>query len=173
MINKHNCQYLFPIIAKNLIFHPNKKFMKKILFSLLVVASLASCKKDDEKISCDVSVAGIAGNYKITKATVKITSVPETEVTSSLFTSCELAGIYQLKADKTVVYTETAACGGSGAGTWDIVSGNITITNTSGNGTDFPLTSATTKVAGWDCTTLTLTEDPAAGQTYKYTLTKQ
>src|ERR1700754_3485352 len=102
--------------CKKIISHPNKKFMKKVLFGLLVLASLASCKKDDETISCDVSVAGIAGSYKITKATVKITSVPEQDVTSSLFNSCELAGVYQLKADKSVTYTETSACGGSGVG---------------------------------------------------------
>jgi hypothetical protein len=147
--------------------------MKKILFGLLVVASIASCKKSSDTVSCDVSVAGIAGSYKITKATVAISGFPtETDITSSLFDACELAAVYQLKADKTVIYTETAACGGSGTGTWDIVSGNI-VMSTTGNGFDLPSTAATTKVAGWDCKTLTLSEVPVSGQTYRYTFTKQ
>ena len=147
--------------------------MKKILFGLLMVATIASCKKSNETISCDVSVAGIAGSYKITKATVSISGLPETDITTTLFDACELNGVYQLKADKTVVYTEIGiACSGSGTGTWDIVSGNIVMSST-GGGIDFPNTAPSTKVAGWDCTTLTLSEVPVAGQTYKYTFTKQ
>lgn len=148
--------------------------MKKILFGLLMVATIASCKKSDETISCDVSVAGIAGSYKITKASLALTGLPETDLTTTLFDACELNAIYQLKADKTVIYTENGlTCGANGTGTWDIVSGNIIMTFVSGGGFDLPNSAPTTKVAGWDCTTLTLTEVPAAGQTYKYTFTKQ
>ena len=149
--------------------------MKKVLFGLLMVATIASCKKNDETVSCDVSVAGIAGSYKITKASVAISGFPtETDLTTTLFDACELGGVYQFKADKTVVYTETGgACSSSGAGTWDIVSGNITVVFNTGGGFELPNTATSTKVAGWDCTTLTLTEVPAAGQTYKYTFTKQ
>jgi hypothetical protein len=148
--------------------------MKKVLFGLLMVATIASCKKNKDTISCDVSVAGIAGSYKITKASVAISGFPtETDLTSTLFDVCDLGGVYQLKADKTVVYTEAGgACTANGTGTWDIVSGNI-VMSVSGGGFDLPSTAATTKVAGWDCTTLTLTEVPTAGQTYKYTFTKQ
>jgi hypothetical protein len=146
--------------------------MKKILFGLLMVATIASCKKSD-KISCDVSVAGIAGSYKITKATVTINPLPEQDLTTTLFDACELNAVYQLKADKTVVYTENGlTCSGSGTGTWDIVSGNIVL-SISGGGIDFPNTAPTTAVSGWDCTNLTLSEVPVAGQTYKYTFTKQ
>jgi hypothetical protein len=148
--------------------------MKKVLFGLLMVATIASCKKDDETVSCEVSVAGIAGSYKVTKAVVAITGFPDSDVTTSLFDACERAGVYQFKADKTVVYTETGVgCSGSGVGTWDVVSGNITVNFTTGNGSDFPYTSGPTKVSGWDCSTLTLSEVPTAGQTYKFTFTKQ
>ena len=147
--------------------------MKKIILALVVLASVASCKKDKNNSNCEKSVAGIAGTYKITKATVKMTGFPETDVTTSMFDACELAATYQLKADKTVIYTESAACGGSGTGTWDVLAGaNITIA-TSGNGMDFPSSAATTSISGWDCNKLVLSEVPTAGQTYNFTLTKQ
>jgi Lipocalin-like domain len=148
--------------------------MKKILLGLLMLATIVSCKKDDETISCEVSVAGIAGSYKITKAVVSVSGVPDLDVTTTLFDACELAAVYQFKADKTVVYTENGiSCSGNGTGAWDIASGNITVSFTTGNGTEFPNVASLTNVSGWNCNTLTLTEEPAPGQSYKYTFTKQ
>jgi hypothetical protein len=146
--------------------------MKRIILALIVLASVASCKKDKNDPNCEKSVAGIAATYKLTKVTVKMTGFPEQDVTSSI-DACELAATYMLKADKTVIYTESAACGGSGTGTWDVLAGaNITIT-TNGSSTDFPNSAPTTAIAGWDCNSLVLTEVPTAGQTYTYTFTKQ
>ena len=148
--------------------------MKRIFLALMVLATVASCKKDKNDPSCEKSVAGIAASYKITKATVAMTGFPETDVTSSVFDACDLNGVYQLKTDKTVIYTETAVgCTGSGIGTWDVVAGNITITFTTGTGTEFPNSATTTEISGWDCNTLVLSEVPTAGQTFKYTFTKQ
>ena len=147
--------------------------MKRIILALVVLASVASCKKDKNDPNCEKSVAGIAATYKLTKITVKMSGFPETDVTSSMLDACELAATYQLKADKSVIYSESAACGGSGTGTWDVLAGaNITI-STNGNSMDFPSTAATTSIAGWDCNSLVLTEVPVAGQTYTYTFTKQ
>ena len=140
----------------------------------MVLATVASCKKDKNDPSCEKSVAGIAATYKITKVTIKVSGFPtETDVTSSMFDACELAATYQLKADKTVVYSESAACGGSGTGTWDVLAGGNIIWATNGNSIDFPSTAATTAISGWNCTSLVLTEVPTAGQTYTYTFTKQ
>lgn len=148
--------------------------MKRIILALMVLATVASCKKDkNNDPNCEKTVAGIAASYKITKAVVVLTGLPEQNVTNSLFGACELGGVYQLKSDKTVVYTETATCAGNGVGNWDVVGGNITITFTSGNGSDFPMLAGTATVSGWDCSTLTISEVPAAGQTYKFTFTKQ
>jgi hypothetical protein len=139
--------------------------MKKILFGLLVLATIASCKKSDPDSSCEVSVAGIAGNYKPTKAVAVIAGI-STDVTSSVFDACDLSGVYQLKADKTVVYTETSTCSGNGTGTWDVVSGKITIQH-SGNGSDY----SGVTVAN-NCSTLTLSETSGT-TTINYTFTKQ
>ena len=142
----------------------------------MVVGTIASCKKDKNDPSCEKSVAGIAATYKITKVTVKVPNFPEQDVTNSMFDACELAATYQLKSDKTVVYTESAACGGSGTGTWDVLTGGNITWSTSGNSFDFPTgASATTAISGWDCTSLVLTEvvSGGGGQTYTYTFTKQ
>ncbi|MEO6253346.1 MAG: hypothetical protein ABIO79_08580 [Ferruginibacter sp.] len=148
--------------------------MKKIILGIMVLATVASCKKDKNDPSCEKSVAGIAASYKITKVTVKSTGLPETDVTSSVYNACELAGVYQLKTDKSVIYSETLACGGSGIGTWDVLAGgNFSMTFVSGNGTDFPNTAATTSISGWDCNTLVLSEVPTPGQTYNFYFTKQ
>ncbi|MBK8610403.1 MAG: hypothetical protein IPL84_10815 [Chitinophagaceae bacterium] len=146
--------------------------MKKLLLGVLLLATIASCKKSDDEISCEVSVAGIAGSYRITKIVLTITALPDQDITTTLLDPCGLSGVFQLKADKSVVYTETPACGGDGTGTWDVVSGNINI-NHSGNGYDFPNAAASSAITGWDCSTLTLTESVGGGQSYKYTLTKQ
>jgi len=148
--------------------------MKRIILGIMVLATVASCKKDKNDPNCEKSVAGIAASYKITKATVKMNAFPESDITTTLFDACELNGVYQLKSDKTVIYTETAAgCTGTGVGTWDVVGGNITITFATGGGIDFPYSATTTAISGWDCTTLVLSEEPVAGQVYKYTFTKQ
>jgi hypothetical protein len=139
--------------------------MKKVLFGLLVLATIASCKKDDPATTCDVSVAGIAGSYKPTKAVAVIAGI-STDITSTVFDACDLSGVYQLKADKTVTYTETATCAGNGTGTWDVASGKITIVH-SGNGSDYNGVTVSN-----NCTTLTLSET-SGSTTVNYTFTKQ
>ena len=143
--------------------------MKKIFLSLLVVATIASCKKSGEDISCDVSLAGIAGSFRITKVVLSVPAIPDQDYTSTyLPDACSQSNIYQLKADGTVVYTENTSCGGNGTGTWSLSGGNITI-NHSGSGYDFNAT----PVSGWDCGTLTLAEDFGSGAKLKYSFTKQ
>ena len=65
--------------------------MKRILLGICLVAALASCKKDDDDVSCEVSITGIAASYKITKIVNYFPSpLPDQDVTTSfLSTSCE------------------------------------------------------------------------------------
>ena len=125
-----------------------------------------SCKKDDDGPStCEVSVTGIAASYKITKI-LAITSGGSLNITSSSLDACELGGVYQLKSDKTIVYTETgASCTGNDTGTWDIVSNKL---NASSGFID---------VAGAavvnNCSNIVVTEDLGSGSSLEYTLTKQ
>ncbi len=141
--------------------------MKKIILGLIVLASIASCKKSKDAPVCETSVAGIAGNYKITKAIVSVAGFPDTDVTSTWLDDCQKNGVYQLKADKTVVYTETGTCSGSGTGSWDVVSGKISL-STSGDSYDL----ASKTISGWDCSTLVVSDD-LGGATYKISFSKQ
>lgn len=142
--------------------------MKKMLLGLCLIAALASCKKDDDEVTCEVSIAGIAASYKITKIVNYFPSpLPDQDITTSMLsTSCEQNGIYQLKTDKTITYTEAAGCGGDGTGSWDIVSGKISIDAGSVFLTDLT-------VSGWDCNTLTISQDLGAGLGIRYTFSKQ
>lgn len=141
--------------------------MKKTLIALFAVAAFASCKKSKDSVTCEVSVAGIAGNYKITKVIAYFPSpLPDQDITASYLTDCDKSGVYQLKSDKTITYTETASCSNDGTGTWDVVSGKLTINSPGQAFTDLP-------VSGWDCGTLVVTEDIGSGAGYKLYFTKQ
>jgi hypothetical protein len=139
--------------------------MKKIILAVCVLASIVSCKKDKDKAAtCDVTVAGITGSYKITKY-VGVTTSGSVDLTSYAFDACELGGVYQLKADRTVVYTESgSSCTNSDIGSWDVVSGKI---STSTGSLDF----VNAAVAN-NCSTIVITEDAGSGSSFVTTLTK-
>lgn len=140
--------------------------MKKILFSVLVLGALASCKKSKNN-SCDVSVSAMAGNYKLTSYSVKVTSTPDQDLTSTL-TSCEKTGVYHLNADKTATYTNEAVCADNETGTWDVVSGKITI--------DIGYGVTNLSVTGWDCNGFNADNSVSVGPittTYSLHFTKQ
>jgi len=143
--------------------------MKKVLLGLIVLGAMASCKKHSDDISCDVSVAGITGSYKLTSVVAYFPSpLPDQDITSTVLNSCDLGAVYQLKSDKSVVYTETGgSCAGSGTGTWDVVSSKLTLSSPG----YADLVSAS--VTGWDCSNLTVTEDGGSGSGIRYTFTKQ
>lgn len=143
--------------------------MKKVLFGFLILASFAACKKKSDDVTCEVSVAGIAGSYKITNITAYFPSpLPDQDVTSSILSACELSGVYQLKTDSTLTYTESGAgCSSTGTGTWNVVNGKLTIS--SPGYADF----SNLSVTGWDCGTLTVTEELGSGAGYRTSFTKQ
>ncbi|MEJ8840959.1 lipocalin family protein [Lacibacter sp. H375] len=139
--------------------------MKNYFFAAVAASALLfSCKKND-KTSCDNTVAAIAGNYKITNITLAGQSV-----TDQYLDACEKDDVYQLKADKTIILVDAGTkCSpaGDGGGNWDVASGTITISQTSGGGYDFSGTVVN------KCNSIEVSED--IGGTYKLvtTFTKQ
>lgn len=146
-----------------------KQNMKKFtILAIGAVALLASCKKDDKPASCEVSVAGITGNYKISKIEIVVSGLAQ-DATNIYLEACERDDIYQLKADKTVVYQDagtTCSPSGAGAGTWDVVSGKLNIAH-SGNGWEFDNAPVVN-----NCSNL-VSEQSLGGSTLRITLTKQ
>lgn len=143
--------------------------MNKIILAFCLLATFASCKKDDDNDpNCERTIAGIAASYKLTKVVVTLTGIPDQDVTTSITTDCQRNGVYQLKSDKTVTYTESGTCSDNGTGTWDIVSGKFTA-GSDGGSFDFN----DLDIAAWDCSTLTLSQDNGSGSSTKYYLSKQ
>lgn len=139
--------------------------MKNYFFAAIAASALLfSCKKNDKETTCASTVAAIAGNYKITKVTLAGQSV-----TDSYFAeACQKDDVYQLKADKTMAYSDAGTqCSpaDNGTGDWDVVNGIITITHTS-NAWDVDGT-VTNKCNGFE-----VTQD-MSGYKYVITFTKQ
>jgi hypothetical protein len=140
--------------------------MKKILLGMMVLGALASCKKDKASSSCETTVAGVANSFKLTKHSAEVASISQDIPLST----CELAGVYVLKADKTATYTETGTgCDTSvETGTWDVVNGKVTI----GVG---PFILDNMSTITWDCSNLTLGLSQSVGgitTTDKYNFVK-
>jgi hypothetical protein len=110
--------------------------MKNYFFAAVAASALLfSCKKNDKETTCEKTVAAVAGNYKITSMTMAGVSVID-----QYLDACQKDDVYQLKADKTIVYDDAGTqCSpsGDGDGTWDVVNGSITITQSSGNVVEF------------------------------------
>jgi len=144
------------------------------MFGICLIAAITSCKKSKDAVTCETSVAGIAASYKLTKVTSSTSGSAETDVTSAYSQAypCDFNGVYKLNADKTVVYTETGTCSGSGTGTWDVVNSNITVTTNGSGSIDF----SAAPISSWDCGTLVIAETVTGGGitgTTKYFFTKQ
>jgi Lipocalin-like domain len=144
--------------------------MKKLLILVVAAsATFASCKKKDDVKTCDATVAGITGNYKITKVEAVAGGVTNDVTSTYLFVACEKDDIYQLKADKTVTYQDAGtACSPSsaGTGTWDVVNGKLTIDH---DGDGYSFIAAGVKN---NCTNIVI-EESVGGITLKFILTKQ
>ena len=140
--------------------------MRKFFLSALVLtAALISCKKSsDEATTCGVTVAAVAGNYKITKIMISSLGVNQ-DITNDVLSDCEKNAVINLKSDKTATYTESGTgCTGTDSGTWDINSGTI-------SGSVGTLDFAGASIAN-NCTNIVITESLLSG-TQTYTLTRQ
>lgn len=140
--------------------------MKNYFFAAIAASALLfSCKKNDKETTCEKTVAAVTGNYKITSMTVAGVSVMD-----QFMDACQKDDVYQLKADKTIIYDDAGTqCSpsGDGAGTWDVVSGTITITQSSGSGMEFSGT------VNNKCNSIEVTEDFGGSSKIITTFTKQ
>lgn len=101
--------------------------MKRMLlaFTTLSMLLLASCDKDDDDENEEPSLTAqsLAGNYKLTSAKGKTSTIPETDVMDFILEPCQKDDIISLKADLTYEYRdEGTECIPSGdeTGTWSL-----------------------------------------------------
>ena len=144
--------------------------MKRTSLILLALAIFViSCKKDDAPKVCASTVAEIAGSYKITKVMATISGVGTTDITSTaLSNACRQSGVYQLNADRTLIYSENASCSSSGSGSWNVSADSSITVSHNGGGLDFE-----GKVKSFNCTNLVINEDSGGGNSVEYTITRQ
>lgn len=113
--------------------------MKQLLFALsalFITSSLfTACKKrelDDKEEECELSVAALAGKYKLVAAAY-VEAGGDRDVLHEIYDDCELDDINELKADNTFIYTDAGEkCDpdGSVSGTWDVnINGRILMLN--------------------------------------------
>lgn len=142
--------------------------MKKIILSAIILASVISCKKDEDP-KCEKTVAAIAANYKLTKVET-VSSTGTSDVTPTFLTDCQKNALYLLKTDKSFTYTEiSSTCTDSGIGTWDVTSSTITI-----SGAGYTFNNA--PIESWDCTNLKVTQTGTLGSAtvnLRFTFVKQ
>jgi len=146
--------------------------MKQILFvlsALFITSSLfTACKKKelaDTEEECELTVAALAGKYKIVAASY-VEASGDRDVLHEIYDDCELDDINELKADKTFVYTdggEKCDPDGSTSGTWDVnTNSRILILNT-----------GTSTILSFNCKELVVTYRDDAGNIVKETYRKQ
>ncbi|MBV7532173.1 lipocalin family protein [Chitinophaga sp. sic0106] len=104
----------------------------------LAVAALAfatlfsSCKKEDSKPTngCEISITGIAGNYKLTGIQYRESSSKTPIDYMPLQDPCEKDDLLSLKSDGTYDYKDLGIqCdpNGNDNGTWEVKNGNLVI----------------------------------------------
>ena len=122
--------------------------MKKLIYLVAAVAIFFSCKKNDNNNPPPITMQSLAGNYKITAATVG-----GTDVLSVYLMPCQQDDIYTLNADSTYAITDagtTCSPTSDTTGTWSLTGSQITIgmqqfTLVSFNGTTIEATTPITQ----------------------------
>ncbi len=98
--------------------------MKKLIYFLAAVI-IFSCNKDDDNNPPAITMESLAGDYKITSATVN-----GTDVLSIYLASCQQDDVYTLNADGTYKITDagtTCTPPSDTTGTWTLSGNQITI----------------------------------------------
>ena len=101
--------------------------MKKALICLSFIVSIIGCKKDDPvNPNLPVTLANIAGNYKMTDVTIASTS---SSVYSTFVPACERDDTYAFAASGAVIRTDAGAVcspNTSASGTFSLTGSTIT-----------------------------------------------
>ena len=99
--------------------------MKNLLFFLLTAISISGCSKNESATKDPITMQSLAGNYKITAATVS-----GIDILSTYLEACKADDIYTLNADGTYTIADAGtACTPTSAtsGTWTLSGDQITI----------------------------------------------
>lgn len=146
--------------------------MKQLLFALsalIITSSLfTACKKkelDEMEEECELSVAALAGKYKIVAASY-VEASGDRDVLHEIYDDCELDDINELKADKTFAYTDAGEkCDpdGSTSGNWDV----------NANSRMLILNAGTSTILSFTCKELVVTYRDYGGNIVKETYRKQ
>lgn len=139
------------------------------LTTLFIVSSLfTGCKKkelDDTGEECEISVAALAGKYKIVAASY-VGAAGERDALHDIYDDCELDDINELRADGTFIYTDAGKIcdpSGSTSGTWDVNVGSRMLI----------LNSGTSTILSFTCKELVVTYRGGDGSLIKETYRKQ
>ncbi len=145
--------------------------MKWALIALVSGSILYSCKKEESKPnnnnSCEVNVANLAGNYKVTALQYKASANATPVDYLAPMEDCEKDDILTLKTDGTYIYTDAGiVCkpDGNQQGTWKLEGKTLT--------SDGILRGT---VSSYDCKTLVyyVENSLATGDKFTFTLTRQ
>ncbi len=144
--------------------------MKNLILALSAGVFLfagSGCSKDD-KNNCAVTVANIAGTYKIQKVMYKLNaSTAEVDYTSTVFEACDLDDLLILNSNGVYQYQPAGVeCTPPNSGdtdTWSLSGNTITIEGEAGT------------VSSFDCSSLVVvfSDYDVAGDKATFTLKKQ
>lgn len=134
-----------------------------ILLALLVFASCKKEKEDLEEEDCELTVAAIAGKYKLVAAKL-LEGTTERDILHEIYEDCELDDINELKADKTFIYSDGGTVcdpSGSTSGSWNV------------SGRTLTLNSGFSNIESFNCRDLIVTYRDGASNLVKETYRKQ
>lgn len=144
--------------------------MKNLILALsagIFLFAGSGCSKDD-KNNCAVTVANIAGTYKIQKVMYKLNaSTAEVDYTSTVFEACDLDDLLILNSNGVYQYQPAGVeCTPPNSGdtdTWSLSGNTITIEGEAGT------------VSSFDCSSLVVvfSDYDVAGDKATFTLKKQ
>ncbi len=142
--------------------------LKTSITTLLLITFFFSCKKNNTG-ACEETMSSIAGRYKISKFELVSYNTGQSQDVTSTLTACQLSGVFNLRADGTVSYTESADCKNNGSGTWSVSDHTISASFDSGNN----VLIEASHIVSWDCTSLVvITLFPSVANNNRYTLTR-
>ena len=137
--------------------------MKKILFGILALGAMVSCKKDEKK--CDLNAANLVGSYKTTAISYKANTATAPVDEFATYDACEKDDLIIFNSNNTVTYSDAGvvcATPGNDTGVYILNGSQLTL-----NGEIYTITS-------FDCNGATLTRaGSTAGELSTITVVKQ
>ena len=137
--------------------------MKKILFGILALGAMVSCKKEDKK--CDLNAANFVGSYKTTAVTYKADAATAPVDEFATYPACEKDDLIIFNSNNTVTFSDAGVvCASPGNDTGVYIL----------NGSQLNLDGEIYTITSFDCNGATLTSaGSVAGELSTITVVKQ